>query len=108
MICVKQCKNPEWSVNQTSTFSKVENPSLVAASEAQPSLEPTRLSSNGRPQHAMPAMGVRLRPNLAVNRTRRFVPSTWLASIRRAGYLVGYASRRPTHFGEIMFDHVKF
>src|SRR5436305_13725765 len=30
MTCVKQCKNPEWSINQTSIFSKVDNPSLVA------------------------------------------------------------------------------
>src|SRR5437899_5588244 len=40
----------------------------------------------------MPAMGVRLRLILEVNRTRRFVPSTWRASGRRAGYLQRYAS----------------
>jgi hypothetical protein len=28
-----------------------------------------------------------VRPNLMVNRTRRFIPSFWRASARRAGYL---------------------
>ena len=35
----------------------------------------------------------RLRANPAVNRTRRFVASTWRAAARRAGYLSHYPCR---------------
>ena len=36
----------------------------------------------------------RLIPNPAVNRTRRFIASTWRVSSRRAGYLVRWASEQ--------------
>ena len=44
-----------------------------------------------------------LMPNPAVNRARRFMSSTWLASTRRAGYLDRWASREPALFISNLF-----
>jgi len=54
-----------------------------------------RFGSNSKPSPGAMvcnASDIRISPgpraNLVVNRTRRFMPPTWLASTRRAGYLV--------------------